>query len=186
MIEKDKDIGINKIIKDLNKSFFNYDFFVENFNFKTQQDINNYITENNIETPELKAYLFDYFIEYIHESIDFKIKKDDFLLINDSVISKVIKEYFVILMFNDINDKITDIFYENIKQDKSDEDNNYYFEFKKAKENIPYFDKFKKMYNSDKLALNVINLINNNISEKNYDILTSAIKSCYDKLKNEN
>ena len=89
-------------------------------------------------------------------------------------------------MFNDINDKISDIFYENIKQDNSDEDNNYYSEFKKAKESIPYFDKFKKMYKSDKLALNVINLINSNISEKNYDILTSAIKSCYDKLKNEN
>ena len=63
MIKTDKEKGINSLIKSLNKSFFNTTFFIDNFNLKTQQDVNNFIKDNDIKTPELKIYLYDYFLK---------------------------------------------------------------------------------------------------------------------------
>lgn len=187
MIEKDKEKGINSLIKSLDRSFFNIDFFIDNFNLKKQQDINNFIKDNDIQTPELKIYLYDYFIENIHNLIKTReIKKDDFILINDSTISTIIKDYFILLMFNEINDKVTDTFYDNIKYEKTEEENDYYNEFKKVKSNLKYFNKFKKVYNSNEFPLKIIETVNKNISEDNYDILTTAIKFYFDKIKNEN
>lgn len=187
MIEKDKEKGINSLIKSLDRSFFNTDFFIDNFNLKTQQDINNFIKDNDIQTPELKIYLYDYFIENIHNLIKTReIKKDDFILINDSTISTIIKDYFILLMFDEINDKITDTIYDNIKYEKTEKENDYYNEFKKVKSNLKYFNKFKKVYNSNDFPLKIIETVNKNISEDNYDILTTAIKSYFDKIKNEN
>ncbi len=187
MIKTDKEKGINSLIKSLNKSFFNTNFFIDNFNLKTQQDVNNFIKDNDIKTPELKIYLYDYFIENMHNLIDsMEIKKDEFILINDSTISTIIKDYFILLMFNEINDKITDTFYDNIKHEKIEEENDYYKEFKKVKNNLKYFNKFKKVYNSNEFPLKIIETVNKNISEDNYDILTTAIKSYFDKIKNEN
>lgn len=187
MIEKDKEKGINSLIKSLDRSFFNTDFFINNFNLKTQQDINNFIKDNDIQTPELKIYLYDYFIENIHNLIKTReIKKDDFILINDSTISTIIKDYFILLMFDEINDKITDTIYDNIKYEKTEKENDYYNEFRKVKSNLKYFNKFKKVYNSNDFPLKIIETVNKNISEDNYDILTTAIKSYFDKIKNEN
>ena len=187
MIEKDKEKGINSLIKSLDRSFFNTDFFINNFNLKTQQDINSFIKDNDIQTPELKIYLYDYFIENIHNLIKTReIKKDDFILINDSTISTIIKDYFILLMFDEINDKITDTIYDNIKYEKTEKENDYYNEFKKVKSNLKYFNKFKKVYNSNDFPLKIIETVNKNISEDNYDILTTAIKSYFDKIKNEN
>lgn len=187
MIEKNKEKGIISLIESLNKSFFNTDFFIDNFKLKTQQDINSFIKDNDIQTPELKIYLYDYFIENIHNLIKSReIKKDNFILINDSTISTIIKDYFILLIFNDINDKITDTLYENIKQEKIEDENDYYKEFKKIKNELTYFNKFKKIYNSDNFPLKIIEIVNKNISEDNYDILTTAIKTYFDKIKNEN
>ena len=103
MIKTDKEKGINSLIKSLNKSFFNTTFFIDNFNLKTQQDVNNFIKDNDIKTPELKIYLYDYFIENMHNLIDsMEIKKDDFILINDSTISTIIKDYFIVEIQNSL------------------------------------------------------------------------------------
>ena len=96
----------------------------------------------------------------MHNLIDsMKIKKDDFILINDSTISTIIKDYFILLMFNEINDKITDTFYDNIKHEKTEEENDYYKEFKKVKNNLKYFNKFKKVYNSNEFPLKIIEIV---------------------------
>ena len=48
MIKTDKEKGINSLIKSLNKSFFNTTFFIDNFNLKKKQYINNFIKNKDI------------------------------------------------------------------------------------------------------------------------------------------
>ena len=123
-------------------------------------------------------------------------KKEDFLFINDKYVKNAIKDYLILLMFQDINSKLAVNYGERVLEGNDEmalteekmaeiSDNDYYRDFTKVKKELPYYKKFLKLYNSDDTVTLVIDMINNSIDKKDFFTLSSAVDFLYENIKNE-
>ena len=111
-----------------------------------------------------------------------KLQSKSEYLMNEHKLSIIIKQYFLILLFKDINSEISNQLYSDIINSNS-KTIDYYKKFSTVKNNIPYLKKFLKLYKSPEFPLKVIKRINDNINNENFYNLSSSIESFYEELK---
>lgn len=151
-------------------SVINENFFESYFDIKKQFDINNLLSTCDLQSPELKLIVYDYFI---YRNKD----KESFILLKDNILSETIKDYFIVLFDREINKTLADDYYEKLKTDietyKKSID--YFSEYKKVKNSLDYKE-FKQKIN-DSLVSKIIDSVN-----KDKVLLSETVKKEYKKL----
>ena len=149
-------------------SVINENFFNSYFDIKKQFDINNLLSTYELQSPELKLFIYDYFI--------YKNKKN-FILLKDNILSETIKDYFIVLFDKEINKVLADDYYEKLKTDLGiyKKSIDYFSEYKKVKNSLDYKE-FKQKIN-DSLVSKIIDSVN-----KDKALLSETIKKEYKNL----
>ena len=194
--ESQKEKDFNYVLKAMNYSFINPYYFEKVYFLTTQEKVVEILDYNKIKSVEVIVYVYDVYLYMKNYFFTINKKKGDFLFINDKYIQNAIKDYLVLMMFQDINSRLGKYYSDRVMEgnkpksipDKRYEelaDNDYYRDFKKFKNDLPYYKKFLKLYNSQDTITKVLNLINENIDKKDFYTLSSAIDFLYNNIKNE-
>lgn len=185
------------LLKKMNSSIMNPYYFKKICFLNKQEKVVEILDENKIKSVEVIVYVYNAYIFMKNEYIKLRLeKKEDFLFINDKYVKNAIKDYLILLMFQDINSKLAVKYSERVLEGNDEmalteermaeiSDNDYYRDFTKAKKELPYYKKFLKLYNSDDTVTLVIELINKNIDKEDFFTLSSAVDFLYETIKNE-
>lgn len=194
--ESQKKKDFKYVLKAMNYSFINPYYFEKVYLLTSQEKVVEVLDYNKIKSVELIVYIYDVYLYMKNYFFTTNTKKGDFLFINDKYVQNAIKDYLILLMFQDVNDKLGKFYSErvmegnipdSIPKERYEElaDNDYYRDFKKIKSEIPYYKKFLNLYNSQDTISKVLELINENIDKKDFYTLSSAIDFLYESIKNE-